>query len=45
MIAANMGVSTETVKTFVARILDKLTAEDRTQAVMVALDRGLIKLQ
>lgn len=44
MIAASMGVSTETVKTFVARILDKLEAEDRTQAVMVALDRGLIKL-
>ncbi len=44
IIAAHMGVSTETGKTFVARILDKLQAEDRTQAVMVALDRGLIKL-
>ncbi|HEY1080757.1 MAG TPA: response regulator transcription factor [Prosthecobacter sp.] len=43
LIAANMGVSTETVKTFVTRILDKLGAEDRIQAVMTALDRGLIK--
>lgn len=43
LIAAEMTVSTETVKTFVARILDKLGAEDRVQAVMVALDRGLLK--
>ncbi len=43
IIAAELGVSTETVKTFVGRILDKLGAEDRTQAVMVALDRGLLK--
>lgn len=45
MIAAALNVSTETVKTFVARILDKLDAEDRTQAVMVALDRGLLRRQ
>lgn len=43
LIAAEMKVSTETIKTFVARILDKLDAEDRVQAVMVALDRGLLK--
>jgi DNA-binding NarL/FixJ family response regulator len=43
LIAADMNVSTETIKTFVARILDKLNAEDRVQAVMVALDRGLLK--
>lgn len=43
LIAAEMGVSTETIKTFVTRILDKLDAEDRVQAVMVALDRGLLK--
>jgi DNA-binding NarL/FixJ family response regulator len=43
MIAAEMGLSTETIKTFVTRILDKLDAEDRTQAVMIALDRGLLK--
>lgn len=43
LIAAEMGISTETVKTFVARILEKLSAEDRTQAVMIALNRGLLK--
>lgn len=43
LIAADMGISTETVKTFVARILNKLDAEDRTQAVMTALDRGLLR--
>ncbi len=43
LIAADMGVSTETIKTFVTRILGKLGAEDRTQAVMVALQRGLLK--
>lgn len=45
IIANELKISTETVKTFVARILDKLEAEDRTQAVMVALDRGLLKLK
>ena len=43
LIALQLGVSTETVKTFVARILEKLDAEDRTQAVMIALDRGLLR--
>lgn len=43
LIAAEMNVSTETIKTFVARILGKLNAEDRIQAVMTALDRGLLK--
>lgn len=43
MIAADMGVSTETVKTFVARLMDKLEAEDRVQAVMIALERGLLR--
>lgn len=43
IIAAHLEVSTETVKTFVARILDKLGVEDRTHAVMVALERGLLK--
>jgi DNA-binding NarL/FixJ family response regulator len=43
MIAGKLGISTETVKTFVARILEKLDAEDRTQAVMIALERGLLR--
>lgn len=43
LIAAEMTVSTETVKTYVARILSKLDVQDRTQAVMTALDRGLLR--
>lgn len=43
LIAAEMGVSAETVKTFVARILDKLGVEDRTQAVIMAINRGWIR--
>jgi two-component system NarL family response regulator len=43
IIAAELNVSAETVKTFVTRILDKLGVEDRTQAVMRALERGLLK--
>jgi DNA-binding NarL/FixJ family response regulator len=43
-IAAQMKVSGETVKTYVTRILEKLEVQDRTHAVMVALQRGLIKV-
>ncbi|GEP45337.1 hypothetical protein BGE01nite_46280 [Brevifollis gellanilyticus] len=43
LIAAELGVSAETVKTFVARILEKLGVEDRTQAVIAAMNRGLLK--
>lgn len=43
LIALQLGISTETVKTFIGRILEKLDAEDRTQAVMIALDRGLLR--
>ncbi|HYE80178.1 MAG TPA: response regulator transcription factor [bacterium] len=43
LIALRLGVSTETVKTFVGRILEKLGAEDRTQAVMVAIERGVLR--
>ena len=43
IIASELHVSAETVKTFVARILEKLGVEDRTQAVMRALERGLLK--
>jgi two-component system NarL family response regulator len=43
LIASELGVSAETVKTFVARILEKLGVEDRTQAVIAAMNRGLLK--
>jgi two-component system NarL family response regulator len=43
LIADRLHVSAETVKTYIGRILEKLGAQDRTQAVMVAVERGLIK--
>lgn len=43
MIAAEMGVSVETVKTFATRIRSKLSAENRAQSVMKAIERGFLK--
>lgn len=44
MIAAELVVSEETIKTHVANILTKLQLAHRTQAVIFALKRGLISL-
>jgi DNA-binding NarL/FixJ family response regulator len=44
-IAATLGLSVGTVKVHVNRILEKLDAVDRTEAVTRALRRGLITLQ
>lgn len=44
-IAASIDVSLHTVKTHVASILGKLGAESRTQAVVMALRRGLIDVE
>ena len=43
-IAAQMSVSDETVKGQVSRILSKLGAKDRTHAVVIGLQRGIIVL-
>jgi two-component system, NarL family, response regulator len=43
-IAGLLGLSENTVKTHIARILAKLDAPDRTRAVTLAIQRGLIKL-
>lgn len=43
-IATELAVSEATVKTHVAHILDKLGAPDRTRAVTLALERGLLRL-
>lgn len=40
--ALKLGLSTETVKRHMTTILDKLDASSRTQALSVALQRGLI---
>jgi DNA-binding NarL/FixJ family response regulator len=37
-----LSITEETVKSHVRRILDKLRANDRTHAVTIALERGII---
>jgi len=44
-IAAKLALSEGTVKNYVSVILDKLHANDRTQAVLTALKRGLVDLE
>jgi DNA-binding NarL/FixJ family response regulator len=41
-IGERLGISENTVRIHVSRILDKLGAGDRTQAVVVAMERGLL---
>jgi two-component system NarL family response regulator len=43
-IAADLAISEDTVKTHVKAIMGKLHASDRTQAVTIALRRGIISL-
>jgi DNA-binding NarL/FixJ family response regulator len=43
-IADQLFISEETVKVHVRRILEKLGASDRTQAVTIAVRRGIIRL-
>jgi DNA-binding NarL/FixJ family response regulator len=43
-IAAKLGISEDTVKQHVSRILDKLRVNDRAQATAEALRRGIVKL-
>ena len=42
--ARNMCIAEETVKGHVAKILEKLGARDRTQAVAIGIRRGIIQL-
>jgi len=43
-IAALLGISEDTVKQHVSRILDKLRVKDRAQATAEALRRGIVKM-
>lgn len=43
-VATRLRISENTTRIHVSRILDKLAVEDRTQAVLVAIQRGLVHL-
>ncbi len=43
-IGRQLAITEETVKAHVSRIIDKLGAKDRTQAVAIAVRRGIIQL-
>lgn len=43
-IGAKLFISEETVKVHIKHIMDKLNANDRTQAVAIAIRRGIIQL-
>jgi DNA-binding NarL/FixJ family response regulator len=43
-IGEHLGISEDTVKVHVKRIMDKLGAKDRTQAVAIGIRRGVITL-
>ncbi|WP_337659035.1 response regulator transcription factor [Sphingorhabdus sp. Alg231-15] len=44
-IAYKLDISESTVKIHLGKILDKLAASDRTEAVLTALKRGIIRIQ
>jgi two-component system, NarL family, response regulator len=41
-IGANLGIAENTVRVHMGRIFDKLRVDDRTQAALVAIQRGLV---
>jgi hypothetical protein len=44
-LAAALDIGDETVKTHVARVLSKLQVENRAQAIVQAVKRGLVTLE
>ena len=45
MIAAQLGISTNTVKVFMSLIMEKLEANDRTEAVVIAIKQSIISIK
>jgi two-component system, NarL family, response regulator len=45
LVADQLSITEETVKSHVKNILSKLGANDRTHAITIALKRGIIELQ
>ena len=45
VIAAELGISENTVKAHMQSILPKLDASDRTHAVIIALKRGILHVE
>ena len=43
-VASELAIGEPTVKSHVAHILDKLGAPDRTRAVTLAMERGLLRM-
>ena len=43
-IALELGISINTVKDFISKILTKLNANDRTEAVVIAIRHGMISI-
>jgi len=44
-IAFELGIKENTVRNFVSRIMSKLNAKDRTEAVVIAIKHGLIRVE
>jgi DNA-binding NarL/FixJ family response regulator len=45
MIATTLGISQQTVKNHMSSIFRKLSVNDRTEAAVIALRRGWVRLQ
>lgn len=44
-IALELGITTNTVKDFISKILTKLKAKDRTEAAVIAIKHGMISIK
>ena len=44
-IAIELGISKNTVKNFMSRVMTKLNANDRTEAVVIAIKQGLVSIR